>query len=124
MQVVNLAVFLMCVLDAVYLMSHNKISSYGDTGIFPEAPIAVRLLDREMHIGDEIKVQCPLDFPTYFYMWYYGIPSKLKAVDPKQKQIFYIVEKNKSIVKTADYPVIPVFSLNDIHVYKYVKPRD
>jgi len=89
-------VLLLAASSAILLMNHNVVSSYPDTGCFPEASVVVDLLSRQMHCGDEVAVKCPADAPVRFYMWYDNVPNvKPRSEDSFAGQRFFVVKKSR-----------------------------
>lgn len=90
------AVLIGIILWAFILMNRNIIiTSYPETGTFPEASAVAKVLSKEMKPNDKLVVGCPADAPVLFYMWYEGFPSQ-KGVKPfaHQKE-FYVIKKSE-----------------------------
>ena len=98
---------------------------YPDTGHFPEAPVVARKLSSVLNKDDKIHVKSPADWPTYFYLWYFGIPGDDKSTDHHSKNEFYIVSKtNQTIIEMTAKPVVKLFDIDNAVVYRVLQPDE
>jgi 4-amino-4-deoxy-L-arabinose transferase-like glycosyltransferase len=113
----GLLVFSACV--AVLLMNHNTISSYPDTGHFPEAPILVDILSEVMTPQDGLIVNCPADSPMHFYMWYKNVPAHRRApYDGLAKRDFVVVKTSRqSVAEMTSRSVRLLTNFGDAELY-------
>ncbi len=81
------------------VMCHNTICSYDDTGAFPEAPVVVDVLSRQMNADDAVVVIAPADAPVEYYMWLRNIPRSRGLLKPKAARTFFIVKKSRFSIK-------------------------
>ena len=113
--------FIVGAVIAVSLISTNKITNYPDTGTFPEAQIVAKYLKSVMTTNDRIVVRVPADWPTYFYLWYYGVPEFKTETNPESRKEFFIVQKSRcSIMDMTDKPVINLLNSGDMALYQAV----
>jgi hypothetical protein len=102
----------------VFLMSRGVIASYPDTGLFPEAPIVVDLLSREMRPGDRLVAKDPADYPIHFYMWYKEVPKSGQFPRSSAAKEFFIVKKSDySLHDLTDKSAGKLMELDDVIVY-------
>jgi hypothetical protein len=74
------------------LVTHDVIASYSDTGRFPEAPVVVDVLAKEMLPGDQVVAGVPASATVRFYMKYRNVPrSDRQPGDPRAAKIFFVV---------------------------------
>lgn len=103
----------------VILMNHNTISSYPDTGCFPEAPILVDILSREMTPQDGLIVACPVDAPMHFYMWYKNVPGHSGTTNGSLAKRDFVVVKTscQSVAEMTRRSVRQLTSFGDAELY-------
>lgn len=112
-------------LFTVSLISKSAMVDYPDTGHFPEAPMVAKKLSPILKKDDIIHVKSPADWPTYFYLWYFGIPGDEKATDPDSKAEFYIINKNRhTITEMTAKPVVKLFDIDNAAIYSVLLPDE
>jgi len=88
--------------STVTMISEDTIASGAD---FPEAARIVQDLKAVMRPGDVVHVKIPIDWSTYFYMWYFSLPHVI-GMDAQPRNEFFIVEKRSySITDLTHRPV-------------------
>jgi len=97
---VKVVLLLLTISSGVLLMNHNVIAKYDDTGYFPEAPIVVDVLSKQIQPGDVVIARAPADEPVRFYLWYKAVPAKVKAEVENTEfegmaRQFFVVRKNR-----------------------------
>ena len=104
---------------AVFLISTNAIEKYPDTGHFAEAPVVASYLESAMNDGDAVDGIVPVDYPTYFYLWYQDMGDiRPRRNNPTQDK-FYVVKKSSyTIEETTDESVEKLFEIDDAAIYK------
>jgi hypothetical protein len=106
---------------AVPLICMNEITNYPDTGTFSEAQIVAKYLKPIMTTNDTIGVRVPADWPTYFYLWYYGVPELKAERNPETQKVFLVVKKSSySIMDMTDKPFVNLLILGDMALYQVV----
>ena len=104
---------------AVSLISTDKITSYPDTGVFSEARTVAEYLKPIMTTNDKIDVRLPADWPTYFYLWYCGVPELEAKPDPESRKVFLVVKKSSyTIMDMTDKPVVNLLNSGDMALYQ------
>ncbi len=104
---------------AVFLISTNAIEKYPDTGNFAEALAVASYLESAMNHGDAVDGIVPVDYPTYFYLWYQNMGDIRPRRDNPTQGKFYIVKKSAySIEETTEDRVVKVFEMDDAAIYK------
>jgi len=104
------------------LISTGTIASYPDTGTFPEAPIVARYLTPILTSSDTVEARVPADWPTDFYLWYYGAPSHYAEQGPKVGTTFLVVKKSRySVEDMTDGPVIELLDIGDMALYRAIE---
>ena len=117
----KIAAFIAGTLIAVPLIATNKITNYPDTGVFPEAQIVAQYLKPIMTTNDTIGVRLPADWPTYFYLWYYGVPELKAKTNLESRKKFLVVQKSRySLMDMTDKPVINLLNFGDMALYQIV----
>ena len=117
----KIAAFIAGTLIAVPLIATNKITNYPDTGVFPEAQIVAQYLKPIMTTNDTIDVRLPADWPTYFYLWYYGVPELKAKTNLESGKKFLVVQKSRySLMDMTDKPVINLLNFGDMALYQIV----
>lgn len=103
-----------------FLISSNAIAKYHDTGNFPEASIVASFLETVMGEHDAVDGIVPVDYTTYFYLWYrHNMGDIRPRRDHPTPQRFYIVQKsNYPVEETTRDEVVKVFELGNAAVYK------
>lgn len=110
-------------LFAFSLMRRDTILHYPDTGHFPEAAQVVRKLDGIMRGNDHVDLRIPADRPTFFYAWYYGVPSAPPLLNPGSNRTFFVVHKRYyTIGDMTSGPVVKVFERGHAVIYEAVQP--
>lgn len=103
----------------VFLISTNAIAKYPDTGNFSEAPRVAAYLQSVMNDGDAVDGIVPVDYPTYFYLWYRNMGDIRPRRDHPAPGKFYVVKKsNYSIEETTGDSVVKLLEMDDAAVYK------
>lgn len=103
----------------VFLMSTNAIARYHDTGNFPEARLVASYLETVMKENDAVDGIAPVDYPTYFYLWYHNMGDIRPRRDHPSPQMFYIVKKSSSSIEdTTGEDAVKIFEMDDAAVYK------
>jgi len=87
---------------AARMIADDTIASGAD---FPEAAQIVRDLKAVMRPGDLVHVALPIDWSTYFYMWYYGLPAPFGSGDPPHDEFFIVEKRSYAIGALTDRPV-------------------
>jgi hypothetical protein len=106
---------------AVFLISTNAIEKYPDTGNFAEAPVVASYLESAMNDGDAVDGIVPVDYPTYFYLWYQDVGDIRPRRDNPTQGKFYIVKKSAySIEETTEDNVEKLFEIDDAAIYKSI----
>jgi hypothetical protein len=104
---------------AVFLISTNAIEKYPDTGNFAEAPVVASYLKSAMNDGDAVDGIVPVDYPTYFYLWYQDVGDIRPRRDNPTLDKFYVVKKSTySIEETTQENVEKLFEIDDAAIYK------
>jgi uncharacterized membrane protein len=104
---------------AVFLISTNAIEKYPDTGNFAEAPVVASYLKSAMNDGDAVDGIVPVDYPTYFYLWYQDVGDIRPRRDNPTLDKFYVVKKSAySIEETTQENVEKLFEIDDAAIYK------
>jgi hypothetical protein len=112
------AVLLGIILWAFVLMNRDVIiSSYPETGTFPEARAVVKVLSEEMVLHDKLVVGCPADAPVFFYMWYEGVPQKRATPSTHQKEFFVVKKSEYSLRDITKENARKFIVLGDAEVY-------
>ena len=103
----------------VFLMSTNAIARYHDTGNFPEARLVASYLETVIEENDAVDGIAPVDYPTYFYLWYNQMGDIRPRRDHPSPQMFYIVKKSSSSIEdTTREDAVKIFEMDDAAVYK------
>jgi hypothetical protein len=106
---------------AVFLISTNAIAKYPDTGTFSEAPVVASYLESVMNDGDAVDGIVPVDYPTFFYLWYQDMGDIRPRRDRPTQDKFYIVKKSTySIEETTEDRVVKLFEMDDAAIYKSI----
>jgi hypothetical protein len=106
---------------ALSLISSNAIAKYHDTGNFPEAPVVASFLESAMEENDAVDGIVPVDYTTYFYLWYRNKGDIRPRRDHPSPNKFYVVKKsNYAIEDTTEDDVVKVFEMGDVEVYKSI----
>ncbi len=124
---VRVVIVIVAVVFAVSLISTNTITSYPDTGTFPEAPIVAKYLKPIMTSNDIVHVRGrgPADEPTYFYLWYYGVREYNAEKNHEPRKEFFVVQKSHySIKDLTDKPVIELLDFGDMALYQGLDIQD
>ena len=88
-----------------------------DAADFTAGPALVQQLKSVMRDGDAVYVMLPIDYPAYYYFWYYHVPS-LPAQPGRGRSDFFIVDKHSYSLKDmtsapatliADYPYAALY---------------
>lgn len=69
-----------------------------DAADFTDGPALIQELKSLMHEGDAVYVMLPIDYPAYYYLWYYHVPS-LPAQPARARTEFFIVDKHSYSLK-------------------------
>ena len=110
---------------AVSLIATNAIAGYPDTGTFPEAPIVAGYLKPIMTSNDMVEVRVPADWPTYFYLWYYGVTEPYAEKNAVSGATFFVVKKSRySLQDMTERPVVKLLDFGDMALYEAVDPED
>lgn len=108
----------------VFLISTNAVAKYPDTGNFSEAPAVAAYLESVMNADDAVDGIVPVDYPTYFYLWYRNMGDIRPRRDHPTRGKFYIVKKsNYSIEETTGDSVVKLLEMDDAAVYKSLPER-
>ncbi len=100
------------------MMSDNVVARGAD---FPDGARIVQELKSVMRQGDIVHVQLPVDWPTYYYMWYYHVPDQVTASTTHNE--FFVVEKRSySIANLTHEPVVLVAESGDAALYRLDAP--
>lgn len=106
---------------AIHLISNSAISQYYGTGKFSEVPIAVKYLKPLLDDDDIVHVRLPNDWPTYFYLWYYGTHEGSQTIKPDTVDEFFVVKKGEyTIDDMTEEPVTELFVLDELAVYQKI----
>ena len=74
-----------------------------------------------MNDGDAVDGILPVDYPTYFYLWYQDVGDIRPRRDNPTQGKFYIVKKSAySIEETTDDNVEKLFERDDAAIYKSI----
>jgi hypothetical protein len=104
---------------AVFLISTNAIEKYPDTGNFAEGPVVASYLKSAMNDRDAVDGIAPVDYPTYFYLWYQDMGDIRPRRDNPTQGKFYVVKKSThSIEETTQENVEKLFEIDDAAIYK------
>jgi hypothetical protein len=118
---VTTAIYVGAAVAAIGLISSGAIASYPDTGSFPEARIVAGYLKPIMTSDDTVEAQVPADWPTYFYLWYYGATAHYLERDPGAGRTFLVVKKSRySIEDMTQKPVVKLLDVGDMALYQAV----
>lgn len=113
----GLLAFAIC--SAVILINHDTISSYSDTGHFPEAPVLVDILAEEMTVQDSLIVKCAADEPMHFYMWYKNVPvhRHAPAAHLTKREFVVVKTSRQSVREMTQKRVRKLVSFGDAELY-------
>jgi uncharacterized membrane protein len=114
-------VFLMaCGLYSVMtMMSEDTIARSAD---FPDGPGIVKELKSVMNQGDVVHVNMPIDWQTYFYMWYYGVPDRAKPEAIPSTEYFIVDRRSYAVTDLTHGPVAVVAQYGDTTLYRSLDP--
>jgi len=116
---------LAAVFYGVFLISTNAISKYQDTGNFAEAPLVASFLESAMDDYDSVDGVVPVDYTTFFYLWYNRMGDVRPRRDHPAEYRFYIVKKGSySIEETTNEPVVKLFEIDDAIIYRSLTRSD
>jgi hypothetical protein len=107
-----------CVIVAAWAARHMMMAhTITDAADFPAGPALVQQLKTVMHQGDSVRVMLPIDWPAYYYLWHYRVPS-LPAEPNRRTSEFFIVDKRSYSIEDmtaepatliADYPTAALY---------------
>jgi hypothetical protein len=104
---------------AVSLISTNAIAKYPDTGNFSEARVVASFLESVITKNDAVDGIVPVDYPTYFYLWYEDMGDIRPRRERPELDRFYVVKKSDySIEETTRDKVVKVFEMDNAAIYK------
>jgi hypothetical protein len=116
---VQAIVLLVAALFSLSLISSNAISNY-EFDSFPEASILATYLRSVVTEGDAILVETPASYPTYYYLWSYGV-HYLGNADSATGNVYYIVAKRSyTIEDMTDKAVVKILDLDNAALYESV----
>jgi len=117
--VTNTAILATGVACALSLIASDSIAGYNDTGRFAEAPLVAKYLKPKISAADDLQVMPPANWPTYFYLWYYGVLGQHRPVSQKPGITYFVVKKSRySISDMTDRPVIKLLDHDDMALYQ------
>jgi hypothetical protein len=99
---------------ALTMMSDNVIARSAD---FPDGARIVQELKSVMSRGDTVHVKLPVDWPTYYYMWYYHVPDKV-TVTAHRSEFFVVEKRSYSIADLTHEPVVLIAESGDAALYR------
>lgn len=103
--------------SAIILLNKNVISTYKDTGHFPEAPVLVELLSHEMFPESTIVMRNPVYAPMEYYMWKFNVPRDKNNPD-KITRVFYVVKPSRySLNEMTDLETREIIAFGDAALY-------
>ena len=105
---------------AVFLISTNAIVKYPDTGTFPEATRIAGYLKPLLEDGDKVHARVPADYPTYFYLWYYGASDFMADEDDSDDRTKFVVVQKSNYLREnmVAEPVVKLIDLADAAVFQ------
>ena len=110
---------------ALSLISTDSITSYGATGVFPEASIVAKYLKPIMKSHDIVHAQLGAKWPLDFYLWYYNVPEHDEKDNPESRKNYYVIQKSsQSIEEITDQSAILLLDFGDMLLYEVVDNDD
>ena len=107
-----------CIVAAAWTARGMTIAhTITDAADFTAGPALIQQLKTVMREGDAVYVMLPIDYPAYYYFWYYRVPS-LPAEPARRRAEFFIVDKHSYALKDmtpepatliADYPYAALY---------------
>ncbi len=112
--------------SAVLLVTHGQITSYPDTGYFPEAPVLVDVLSREMAAGDELAALCPANAPLRYYLWQQGVPRRLTEPEhgTRRRRFFVVKAGSYTLADLDGKDARKIFEIGDARLYAAELPEE
>jgi len=104
---------------AVLIVNCDMISSFSDTGHFPEAPVLVDALSKEMTPSDKVVARCPADLPVRFYMLVKNVPDTGRPrQDLSSGREFFVIKPSKySLEDMTKKNVRKLLKIGDAELY-------
>jgi hypothetical protein len=88
-----------CVVAAAWIATEmTRARTIVEAADFQNGASLVQRLKTMMHEGDAVNVMLPIDWPTYYYLWYYRVPS-LPTETRGSPSEFFIVDKHSYSLK-------------------------
>jgi hypothetical protein len=98
----------------VSLLSDDTIAEYGS---FPEAKSIVRRIQVDAEDSINVTALVPADYPTYFYVWYYDLPSS-SGVEENSIE-YYVVKRDRyELSDLTDEPADLIFEYGQAALYR------
>ena len=107
-----------CIVVAAWTARDMTVAhTITDAADFTDGPALIQRLKGVMREGDTVYVMLPIDYPAYYYLWYYRVPS-LPAQPARGHSEFFIVDKHSYSLKDmtpespsliADYPYAALY---------------
>jgi len=104
---------------AMTMTSDNIVAKGAD---FPDGARIVQELKSVMKKGDVVHVKLPIDWSTYFYIWYYDVPDKERTADQPPSEFFVVEKRSYSITDLTAAPVVLIAEYGDGALYRLDTP--
>ncbi len=104
------------------LIKNGSILNYPDTGAFPEASIVAEKLNSVMDEKDNLIIDCPDNFPTYYYLWLNKPEAKKIEVNGQKRHepvdFFVIDTRYVQLKEVTDKPVEEIFNAGKAKIFR------